>query len=51
MPTKVEYESVKIKKEIVEMVRENKKKTRISITGFFETLALKELKLPKQKSK
>jgi len=41
---KIEYESVKINKQIVGLVRENKKKTRIPISAFFENAALKELK-------
>jgi len=45
---KIEYESVKIRRDIVDMVRENKKKTRVPISAFFETSALKQLK---QKSK
>ncbi len=44
---KIEYESVKISKPIVELVRENKKKTRIPISAFFETAALAQL--PKSK--
>jgi len=38
------YESVKIKKEVVALVRDNKKITGIAIGFFFESLALKELK-------
>ncbi len=45
----IEYESVKIKKEIVNLVRENKKKNFVPISIFFENAAVKELK--KQKSK
>lgn len=45
---KTEYESVKINKEVVTLVRENKKKNRIPISAFFETAALKELKLIKK---
>jgi hypothetical protein len=43
------YESVKIKKEIVNLVRENKKKNFIPISIFFENAAMDKLK--KQKSK
>ena len=37
------YESVKINKEIVDMVREDKKKTKVSIAGFFELAAIEKL--------
>jgi len=46
-PVKVEFESVKINKGIVDLVRESKKKTRIPISAFFETAATE--KLQKQK--
>ena len=42
------YESVKISREVVNLVRENKKKNRIPISAFFETAALKELKTIKK---
>lgn len=42
---KAKYESVKISKKVVNLVRENKKKNRVPISAFFETAALKELKL------
>ena len=41
------HESVKIRKEVVSMVREDKKKTNVSISGFFELAALEKLKKPK----
>lgn len=44
---KIEYESVKINKEIVDMVRDNKKKTYVPISIFFENAAKKELKTQK----
>ncbi len=43
----VEYESVKIKKDIVDMVREDKKKTRVPISAFFELAATEKLNKPK----
>lgn len=36
-------ESVKLKKEIVSMVREDKKKTRVPIGAFFELAAMEKL--------
>ena len=45
----IEYESVKIRKEIVNLVRENKKKNFVPISIFFENAAVKELKKLKSK--
>lgn len=44
----IEYESVKIKKSIVNMLRENKKKTLVPISGFIETLVLEKLQKDKK---
>jgi hypothetical protein len=43
------YESVKIRVEIVELVRQHKKETRLPIGAFFELAS--EEKLKKEKSK
>lgn len=48
MSKKVEFESVKINKGIVALVRENKKKTRIPISAFFEEAATEKLKKEKK---
>jgi len=37
------YESVKLKKEIVDMIRENKKKTGVPIKVYIEMLVTKDL--------
>lgn len=44
---KIEYESVKIRKEVVEKVREHKKKTYMPIAIFFELAAQEKLKSTK----
>ena len=44
---KIEYESVKINKKVVDLVRGNKAKTYCPISVFFENAALKELKKQK----
>ena len=44
---KVIYESVKIRKDVIDMVREEKRKTKVSIGGFFELAAIEKLKKPK----
>jgi len=41
---KIILESIKIEKEVVDLVRENKKKNYIPIGEFFKLAALKELK-------
>jgi hypothetical protein len=46
-PEKIVYESVKLNKEVVDLVRDNKKSTFVPISIFFENAAKKEL----QKSK
>jgi len=38
---KIEYESVKINKEVVDLVRESKSKTFVPISKFFENAAIK----------
>lgn len=51
MANKVEedkYESVKIKREVVDLVRKNKEKNYIPISIFFEIAAMKELKKQKK---
>lgn len=47
--TKIEYESVKIRKEIVDKVREVKKETYMPISIFFELAAQEKLKLQSSK--
>ena len=49
MSKKVEFESVKINRKIVDKVRENKKKTRIPISAFFEEAANEKLEKEKKK--
>jgi hypothetical protein len=46
---KTDYESVKINKKVVELVRQNKKITRVPISAFFEKAALNELKFQQKK--
>ena len=41
---KQEWESVRLRKEVVDAVRENKKKTGCSVSRFFEDAALARLK-------
>lgn len=41
---KEELESVKMRKSIVDLVRDNKEKTRVPIGAFFEQLAIEKLK-------
>ncbi len=41
------YESVKIKKVVVDMLRDNRAKTGVSISFFIESLVTKELNKPK----
>jgi len=41
------YESVKLNKDIVDLVREDKKKTKVPISGFFELAAIEKLNKPK----
>lgn len=48
-PIKRDWESVKISKTIVEMVRENKRKTFMPIGVFFEEAAKEKLKQQKSK--
>jgi len=43
-------ESVKLKREVVEMVRANKKKNYTPVSTFFENAAMKELLWQKAKS-
>lgn len=38
------YQSVKIKTEVVNLVREDKEKTRVPISSFFELAAIEKLK-------
>lgn len=45
----IELESVKIEKEVVEMVRQNKKKNYIPIGVFFKLAAIEKLKNQKTK--
>jgi hypothetical protein len=45
---KIEYESVKINKGIVNLVRESKKKTGVPISVFFEKLATEKLQKEKK---
>lgn len=45
---KTEFESVKIRKEIVDMIREYKKKHLVPISGFFEKAALEKLQKDKK---
>ncbi len=44
---KIEYESVKLNKEVVDLVRDNKKKTFVPISIFFENAAKEKLKKSK----
>jgi hypothetical protein len=45
---KPEYESVKIAKSVVDLVRDNKKKTYMPIGIFFEQAAIEKLKKAKK---
>lgn len=45
----MELETVKIRKEYVQLVRDNKKKTRMPIAAFIESVIEKELGEPKKK--
>ncbi len=46
--TKVEYESVKINRSVVNLVRENKKKNLVPISAFFEHAAIEKLQKEKK---
>lgn len=47
MKQKKEYESVKIAKEVVDKVREDKKTTGVPVSTFFYQAAVEKLKLKK----
>lgn len=46
--TASEWESVKLKKEIIDLVRQNKEKTGVPVSTFFEQAAFEKLKKQKK---